>query len=166
MDGVTRRAAALPALLLTLALTACSGGGGEPSAAPEVDPKRAYVEAASTICGDAQEQFAALPAPSAPADFGPYVAQTVRLVEQVQTDLTALTPPEQDRAELQSKVITPLAALVEQGRVFSARVTAAGADEAQLLPLLGQRPTSAAVDKQFLRSYGLDSCAQAVALVG
>ncbi len=164
---MTRRAAALPTLLLTLALTACSGGGDEePSAAPEVDPQQAYVEAASTICGDAQEQFAALPAPSAPADFGPYVTQTVRLVEQVQSDLAALDPPEQDRAELESKVLTPLEALVQQGKVFSARVTAAGADEAQLLPLLGQRPTSAAIDKKFLRSYGLDSCAEAVSLVG
>ena len=164
MDGVTRR---LAALLLTLALTACSGSGDEQGGAtPEVDPKQAYVEAASTICGDAQEQFAALPAPSAPADFGPYVTQTVRLVEQVQTDLAALDPPEQDRAEIESKVLTPLSALVEQGKVFSARVTAAGADEAQLLPLLGQRPTSAAIDKQFLRSYGLDTCAEAVSLVG
>lgn len=166
MEGVTRRAAALPALLLTLALTACSGGDEEPSAAPEVDPKQAYVEDASTICRDASEQFAALPAPSVPSDFGPYVAQTVRLVEQVETDLAALEPPEQDRAALQSKVLAPLAALVEQGRVYSARMTAAGADEAQLLPLLNQRPTSAAIDKQFLRSYGLDTCAEAVDLVG
>ena len=155
----------LRALVLCLALAACSGGG-DTEAAEEVDPKKAYVEAASKVCSDADAQFARLTAPATPAEFGPYVTQTVQIAENVQTDLAALTPPEQDRAELERKVLDPFAALVTSGKEFSARVTAAGADEAQLLPLLAERPTSAGIDKEYLRSYGLQSCADAVSRVG
>ena len=147
-----------------LVLTGCSDGGGE--AAPEVDPKEAYVEAASEVCTSAQEEFAALTPPTAPADFAPYVEQTVALAEDAQRDLAALTPPEQDRAELESRVLDPFAELVEQGKAWGAQVVAAGTDQTALLGLLAERPTSAEVDTEFLRSYGLTSCAEAISLVG
>ena len=146
-------------------LTACSDGGGD-AAAPEVDPKEAYVEAASEVCTSAEEEFAALTPPTATADFAPYVDRTVALAEGVQRDLGALTPPEQDRAELESKVLDPFAELVEQGKAWGAQVVAAGSDQAALLGLLPQRPTSEGIDKEFLRSYGLDSCAEAISRVG
>jgi hypothetical protein len=152
---------------LVLALSACSGGGGQEPAAPEpVDPKEAYVEQASEICTSADEDFAALTPPSTPEQFSPYVSETVGIADRAQSQLAALTPPEQDRAELESKVLTPFAELVEQGRAWSAKVTAAGADQAALLALLNERPTSAGIDKEFLRSYGLESCADAVSRVG
>ncbi len=162
---MTRPAAAplLVVCLLTAALSACSGDP-EPEAAP--DPKPAYVEAASAVCTSADEQFSELVQPTTPEAFGPFVAQTVKIAEQAQTDLSALTPPPDDRADLESKVLEPFAALVTEGKAFSAEVTAAGSDQTALLALLGQRPTSEAVDKEYLRSYGLESCADAVSKVG
>ena len=161
---MTSRALAAPLTALVLALSACSGGGND--AAPEVDPKQAYVEQASEVCASADEEFAALTAPTTPAEFSPYVTETVGIADRAQRELAALTPPEQDRAELESKVLTPFAELVEQGKAWSAEVTAAGTDQAALLPLLGERPTSAGIDKEFLTEYGLETCAQAVSKVG
>lgn len=152
-------------VLLVLALVACSGGG-DGRAAPDVDPKEEYVEQASDICTQADEQFDALPPPTTPEEFGPYVEQTTRIAEQAQAELSALTPPEDDREELESKVLTPFAALVEEGRAFSEQVAAAGTDQSKLLPLLGERPTSAGIDKEYLTSYGLPACADAISQAG
>jgi hypothetical protein len=163
---VTSRALA-PLTALVLALSACSSGGGDEAAAPpEVDPKEAYVEQASEICASADEDFAALKAPVTPAEFGPFVAQTVGIADRAQSRLAALQPPEEDRADLETKVLTPFAEVVEQGRAWSAKVTAAGTDQAALLPLLAQRPTSAGIDQAYLRDYGLPRCADAVSKVG
>jgi hypothetical protein len=156
----------VPATALVLALSACSADGGGAPAQEEVDPKQAYVTAASEICTSADEDFAALAPPTTPDQFGTFVQETIGIADRAQTQLAELTPPEQDRADLESKVLTPFAALVEQGKAWSAQVTAAGADQAKLLALLASRPTSDAVDKQFLRSYGLESCADAIARVG
>ena len=155
--------ALLLALPLAVLLSGC-GGSDEPEPAP--DPKPAYVEAATTVCSEADEEFSALTQPTTPAEFGPFVTETIRIAEGAQQELSALTPPPDDRAELEEKVLTPFADLVEEGKAFSARVTAAGDDQAALLGLLGQRPSSAAIDKEYLRSYGLDSCAEAIAKVG
>ena len=151
---------------LVLALSACSGGGGDEPAAEQVDPKQAYVEAATEICTSADEDFAALAPPTTPEQFSPFVQETIGIADRAQTQLAELTPPPEDRADLESKVLTPFAALVEQGKAWSAQVTAAGADQAKLLPLLGTRPTSTGIDKEYLRSYGLESCADAIARVG
>ena len=43
---------------------------------------------------------------------------------------------------------------------------AAGTDQAKLLSLLSQRPTAEGIDVEFLRGYGLSSCAEAVELAG
>ena len=155
----------LTALAVSAVLTACSGNGGG-AAEEEVDPKQAYVAAASEICTSADEDFAALTPPTTPEQFSPYVQQTVGIADRARTQLAELTPPEQDRADLETKVLTPFAALVEQSKAWADRVAAAGADQAKLLPLLGSRPTSAGIDKEYLRSYGLESCADAVARVG
>ncbi len=161
------RRPAAPLTALVLALSACSGGGGDGAAAPEeVDPKQAYVEQASEICASADEDFAALTPPTTPDQFSPYVQESVGIADRAQSQLAALTPPEQDRAELESKVLTPFAELVEQGRAWSAKVTAAGTDQAALLPLLNERPTSTGIDKEYLREYGLEACADAVSKVG
>jgi len=163
--GVTRRLAA-PLTALVLALSACSGDGGDEAAPQEVDPKQAYVEQASEICTSADEDFAALTQPTTPDQFGPYAEQVVGIADRARTQLADLTPPEQDRADLESRVLTPFAALVEQGRAWSAQVSAAGTDQAALLRLLGERPSSTGIDQEYLRSYGLDSCADAVSRVG
>ncbi len=152
------------ATVLVLALSACSGGDDAP--AEQVDPKQAYVSAATEICTSADEDVAALAPPTTPEQFSPFVQETIAIADRAQTQLAELTPPQEDRADLESKVLTPFAALVEQGKAWSAQVAAAGADQAKLLPLLASRPTSAGIDTEYLRSYGLDSCADAIARVG
>ena len=161
MRGVNRRLHTLLPGLLVLVLPACSGGGGD-----EVDPREAFVERASAICSEADEQFHALPQPTTPEQFGPFVEQTVTIAEQAQADLDELTLPEEDRAELESKVFTPFAALVDDGRQFAEQVAAAGTDQSKLLPLLSQRPTSADIDLEYLASYGLPTCADAISQIG
>jgi hypothetical protein len=146
--------------LLVLVLSACSGGG------EEVDPRQAFIEQASAICTEADEQFHALPQPTTPEQFGPYVEQTVTIAEQAQADLGELALPEDDRTELEAKVFRPFATLVDEGRAFAEQVAAAGTDQSKLLPLLSQRPTSAAIDLDYLASYGLPTCADAISQIG
>lgn len=156
------RRLALPHLslaVLALALTACSGGGDE-------DAKATYVEQASAVCDEASTDFSALTQPTTPAELGPFVDETLAIAERAQTGLAALTPPEQDRAELETRVLEPFADLVEEGRVYAGQVEAAGTDPAALLPLLGQRPTVEGIDLDLLREYGLEPCADAISQAG
>jgi hypothetical protein len=142
-------------LLLTTALLLTACGGGE-------DAKAAYVKDAAAICDDAATESEALKAPKTPAEFSPYADSIVRIAKQAQEDLSALEPPEDDRAELESKVLKPFAAVVEEGEAFAAKVKAAGQDQAKLLPLLGQVPDAGDVDLEYLRDYGLDTCADVI----
>lgn len=148
----------LPATALVL--TGCSGSGDGGAG------KAAYVDQASAVCATADAAFAALAQPRAAADFAPFVEETLTIAERAQTGLAALTPPADARADLESRVLVPFAGLVEQGRAFADKVDAAGADQAALLPLLAQRPTSAGVDLDYLRQYGLESCADAISKAG
>ena len=147
------------ALLLSsvLLLTAC--GGGDVAMA-------AYVDQAEQICERAQSEFEALEVPRTAEGFAPYADQLVEVAEQAQNDLEALTPPEDDREELQERVLTPFAGVVEEGKAFAEKVRAAGTDQSKLLPLLSQRPTTDEIDIEYLRSYGLDTCADAIESAG
>ena len=150
-------------VLCTLTATALllSGCGGE-----EVDPKVAYVEQATGICDEAQRAFEALPTPTTPDGFAPYANELVGILETAETELSGLTPPPDDEAELESKVLEPFADVVEQGKTFAGEVEAAGTDQAKLLGLLAQRPSAAGVDTEFLRTYGLPTCADAIEQAG
>jgi hypothetical protein len=149
-----RRALLLSTVLL---LTAC--GGGE-------DEKQAYVDRASTICEEAVTEFEAVSTPTTPDGFAPYADQVVAILEKTEADLSALEPPADDRPELEQKALQPLGDLVEEGKAFAERVRAAGSDQGQLLALLSERPTAEDIDQEFLRSYGLEPCADAVAAAG
>ena len=144
------------ALLLTTAvlLTACGGGGD--------DEKAAFVKEATAVCEKAAADKDALKAPAAAAEFAPYADALVKIAEQAQTDLAALEPPADDRAELEERVLQPFGDVVEEGRQFAAKVKAAGGDQAKLLPLLSEVPDSGEVDLDYLRSYGLGTCADVI----
>ena len=157
--GGMRRTTVLGTLLTTALLLAGCGGD-------EVDPKVAYVEQATGVCDEAQRAFEALATPTTPEGFAPYADELVGILETAQTELAGLTPPREDEAELEEKVLDPFADVVEQGKVFADDVEAAGTDQAALLWLLGQRPSAAGVDTEYLRSYGLPTCADAIEQAG
>lgn len=142
------------ALLLSTALLFAGCGGG--------DPKQEYIEQASKICERASSERDELTFPAQPADFAPYTDKVVAIAERAQKDLAELEPPEADRADLERRVLEPYAALVQEGKAFAEKVRAAGADQKKLLPLLGQVPNPDDVDLEYLRSYGLGTCADAI----
>ena len=150
-----RRGLLLTTALLTPALLLTACGGGE-------DEKAAYVKDATAICEQAAKESEALKTPASAAEFSPYADGIVRIAEQAQEDLAALEPPADDREELESKVLDPFADVVEEGRQFAAKVKAAGADQAKLLPLLSEVPDAGDVDLEYLRDYGLDTCADVI----
>ncbi len=144
------------AVLPLLLLTACGGGGGGD------DPKAAYVAQATKVCEVAKTDADALPRPTGATDLKAFVDNTVAIAKRAQGELAALTPPEPDAAELTSKVLNPYAELVTAGEAYAKKVDAAGSDQAKLLPLLAARPTPDKIDLEYLRSYGLGVCADAI----
>ena len=145
-----RRALLLSTVVL---LTACGGG----------EEKEAFVKSATEICQEADEQTEALKAPASPGEFAPYADKVVAIAEQAQRDLSELELPSGDREELENKVLEPFADVVEEGRQFAKKVRDAGQDQSKLLPLLSEVPDSGEVDLEYLRSYGLDACADVIA---
>lgn len=153
-----RRALVLLPLLL---LPACGGGddGGE-------DVKAAFVADATAVCEGAVEDFEALVTPTTPEGFAPYADSLVGILEDAHRELASLTAPEADKARLDEKVVDPLETLVAEGKAYAASVRAAGVDQAKLLTLLSERPTTDTIDVGYLRSYGLSACAEAVEKAG
>jgi len=143
----------LTVLAAVLLLPACGDDG---------DAKAEYVKAATAVCDKAAQESEALKPPAAAADFAPYADGIVRIAEQAQRELSELEPPSEDREELERRVLEPFADVVEEGKAFAAKVRAAGEDQAKLLPLLGEVPDAGDVDLDYLRSYGLGSCADVI----
>ena len=137
-----------------LLLVAACGGGD--------DEKAAYVQKANAVCERAAEESKGLKAPAAPADFAPYAEDLVEIAKRAQADLEQLEPPADDRAELEDRVLEPFAAVVREGEAFAEKVRAAGDDQAKLLPLLGEVPDAGEVDLEYLRDYGLETCADVI----
>lgn len=149
----------LPALTAAvLALAGCGGGSD--------DAQQAYVEQATAVCDGAQADLDALERPSTAAGLGPFVTELVAVAERSSTELRALEPPEDDRAEIEAKVLDPLDASIQEGQAYAGQVEAAGDDTAALTRLLGERPGAGEVDLEFLRSYGLETCADALTISG
>lgn len=148
----------LLALTASLATAGCGGGSD--------DAKSAYVEQATAVCERAQADLDAQQRPTSATDLAPFVTELVAVAERSSTELRALAPPEDDRAEIETKVLDPLDAQIEEGRAFAEQVEAAGKDTAALTRLLGQRPGAGDIDVEFLRSYGLETCADALNITG
>lgn len=151
-----KRPAAAAAVLMTLTACAGSGDGAADSA------KAAYVRDASAVCTQASAKVDALGTPSDAAGLAAAVDAVVAAGEQARDELAALTPPPADAQMLRSKVLEPFGQLVTQGRAFADKVQAAGSDSGALLPLLSQRPKGEGIDVEYLRGYGLTSCADLV----
>ena len=140
-------------LLLPVALVALVACGGD-------DAKAEYVEQATAICTDAKTQLDAEQRPATPDGFAPYVQRVVEIGEEASAELLALDPPEDDREELQARLLEPLVTQVQAGRDYAAKVEAAGNDTAQLLPLLSQVPDTGDIDLEYAADYGLSTCTE------
>lgn len=155
-----RRAFVVPLLLL---VTACSGGddGGDGAPSP-AEVKADYVEAAEQACTKANDEVEALPRPTAVDAVAPFTEQVLAVLERAVEQVSALEPPEQDRAELTEKVLDPLQADVESAREYAQQVRAAAdaGDDPALLGLVSAVPETSA-DLAFMRDYGLVECAEA-----
>ena len=145
---------ALPVLAVLTTVTACGGGGG--------DAKDAYLVAATNVCEVAKTDTAALKSSASAADLKQFVDNSLAIAKRAQSELQQLTPPPDDVAELKTKVLDPFATLITQGEAYAAKVTAAGTDQAKLLPLLAEQPKPDGIDLDFLRSYGLPTCADVI----
>jgi hypothetical protein len=143
------------ALLLSTALLLTACGGAD-------DGKAAFVADAKAVCERAATDSEALKTPAAPAEFAPYAESLVEIARQAQQDLETLELPEADAKDLESRVIEPFADVVAEGEAFATKVKDAGEDQAKLLPLLSQLPDSGDVDLQYLRDYGLGTCADVI----
>lgn len=143
------------ALLLTSGLLLVACGGGD-------DGKAAFVKEATAVCDRAGAETKQLKSPATAAEFAPYADAVVQIAEQAQQDLATLELPEADREELETRVLKPFADVVVEGQQFAEKVRAAGQDQAKLLPLLSEVPDAGEVDLDYLRDYGLKSCADAI----
>lgn len=161
MVGV-RRLVLLPLLLLVL--PACSGDGDDEGASLE-DRRADYVAQAEEVCAQAVDDFESLTTPTTPADVPEYADAVLELFTSTVDEVGALTPPEEDRAELEEKLLTPLEADVVAAEGYAEQLSAAAAanDGATLLRLAQERPQTSA-DLPYMREYGLVRCTEAVEL--
>lgn len=148
------------ALILLLA-TACSGGSSPTVAG---GPSKAdYVRDAEKICAEANAKQKALTTPTSLPALSPYVSSVVAIADEATTKLAALTPPEKDKADLQTKVLGPLQSQLKDGHAYADKVAAASKanDVKTLGDLLTNAPTATRADLRFMKAYGFTECIDA-----
>jgi len=157
-----RRLAPVLALSL-LPLLACSNDEGGGDSGPSLEERReAYVSDAEEVCTDANAEVAEIPTPTSVDTVAAYADEVVAVLQRTVDQVSALEPPEEDKAELEEKVLSPLSSDAGVAEQYAADVgTAAEAnDQAALLQLVQQLPQTSA-DLDFMREYGLVECAKA-----
>ncbi|MDX6196946.1 MAG: hypothetical protein QOJ79_97 [Actinomycetota bacterium] len=146
------------ALVLVLLVAACGGSSGGGSG----DPKAAYLSKAEAICAKANTQIADAKKspPAGIADVPPYVHKLLDLAKQTLDDLSLLSPPSGDVAEVKAKLLDPLGQQFADGQSFAAKVDAAAAknDSQTLSQLVFNPPTKTRVDIAWMKSYGFKDC--------
>lgn len=149
-------------VVLVLLVAACGGSSG---GAGKTDEKAAYVAKAEAVCSKANAQLADAKKaqPTAVAGIPPYVHKILDIARSTLSDLTALTPPSKDSAEVKAKLLDPLGQQLADGTTFSAQVDAAAkaGDNAKLTQLVFNPPTKTRVDLAWMRSYGFSACVKA-----
>ena len=152
-------------VLAAVLLCGCgSGSNGDGDSDGDGDGgKSAYIASAEAICSDANRSQEAQAVPTSAGGFAPYVRKVVEIASTASGAVGALQPPAQDSARLREKFLDPLARQVEAGRAYADKVEKAetAGDQAELLRLVGQAPTTPEVDLEFVRQYGMPACAKA-----
>jgi hypothetical protein len=148
------------ALVLLILVAACGGGSGDKGNA-----KDDYLKQAEAVCAKANTEITAAKknTPAAVADVPPYVHKLVDLAKQTLEDLSLLTPPSSDAAQVKAKLLDPLSQQLTDGQTFAAKVDAAAAknDSATLSQLVFNPPTKTRVDIAWMKSYGFKACVTA-----
>lgn len=147
--------------LVLLVLVAACGGGSSTSASA----KDAYVTKADAACASANAQLAQAKKeqPTSVAAVPPYVHRLVDIARKTLQDVSGLTPPKKDAADVQAKLIGPLTQQLADGDAFATKVDAAAAakDNAKLTSLVLNPPTKTRVDVAWMKSYGFKDCVKA-----
>lgn len=150
-------------LLLVLVVTSlaagCGGGGDdEPSA------KQAYLVKAEAVCAKVNTEIdkAKKQRPTSADAVPPYVKRLIDLARTNVQELSALTAPPDDAADLKAKVLDPLTEQLKIGDAYSAKVDAAAkAKDPILLQLITNPPTETKADLTFMKAYGFKACVTA-----
>ncbi len=149
------------ALVLVLLVAACGGSSGGKAANPKAD----YVKQAEVICAKANTEIAAAKknTPAGIAEVPPYVHKLLDLAKQTLDELSSLSPPIGDAAEVKAKLLDPLGQQFADGQAFAAKVDAAAAkhDSATLTQLVFNPPTKTRVDIAWMKTYGFKACVTA-----
>jgi hypothetical protein len=146
------------ALALVLLVAACGGSSGGDSG----DPKADYIAKAESICAKANTQIDAAKknTPAGTDEVPAYVHKLLDLAKQTLDDLSLLSPPKDDAAEVKAKLLDPLTQLSAEGQTFAGKVDEAAAknDSATLTQLVFNPPTKTRVDIAWMKSYGFKGC--------
>ena len=154
-----RVALAVPVLLLA----AACGGGSDKDQTASGSSKAEFITKAEAICKQVLVDKAKLTFPTTAAAFPTYVQDVLDLAQRTADQVAALTPPDADKAEIESKVITPIRAQIELGKAYLVKVKAAAAanDQKKLGELVTSPPTGQKADLDWMRSYGFHDCVTA-----
>lgn len=150
----------LVALLPLALLVACSGSDKDLIAAGLT--KAEYVAKAEAICTKANADVKAQTLPTSPQALPAYVEKLLAIADRATRDVTALEPPEADKADLQAKVLTPLQGQITEGRAYLAKIKVAVStnDQAELGRLIASPPASSKADLEWMRGYGFKACVE------
>ena len=148
------------ALVLLLLVAACGGSSGDSGS-----PKDDYLKKAEAICAKANTQIADAKknTPAGIAEVPPYVHKLLDLAKQTLDDLSLLSPPGDDAAEVKAKLLDPLGQQYADAQTFAGKVDAAAAknDSATLTQLVFNPPTKTRVDIAWMKGYGFKDCVTA-----
>src|SRR3954447_17006589 len=113
------------ALVLVLLVAACGGSSGGAKGNPKAD----YLSKAEAICAKANTQIDAAKrnTPAGTDGVPAYVHKLLDLAKQTLDDLSVLSPPSSDAAEVKTKLLDPLTQQYADGQTFAGKVDEAAA---------------------------------------
>src|SRR5690349_9018153 len=106
------------ALVVPVLLLAAACGGSDDDKKASGDSKAAYLTKAEAICTKVNADYAGLEFPKTTQAFPTYVQGLIDLAQKAQQDLEALDPPAADKADIESKVMTPLKGQIELAKAY------------------------------------------------
>ncbi|MCU1600381.1 MAG: hypothetical protein JWO22_1090 [Frankiales bacterium] len=155
MRAVKHALIVLPVLLVA----ACSGG----SSAQPGSGRSAFIAKAEVICAKANKAKDGLKKPLSTTDLATYVHSLVMVADESTTALLELTPPADDKKDLEAQVLEPLSKQLVKARAFDAAIAKAvkANDQVTIVNLLKDPPTKTTANLDYMRKYGFKECVTA-----